>query len=97
MLSGALSALPSLRSGGKVSDDEYIALGRRANSDDLSNPGADDLFELFREGESLDDVLEVPFALARIKDDTGKKANLFASLGPEWVVEVDAIAAIPDA
>ena len=32
-----------------------------------------------------------------VEDDTGKKANLFASLGPEWVVEVDAIAAIPDA
>lgn len=83
MLSGALSALPSLRPSGKVSDEDYMALGRRSNSEELSNPGADDLFDTFREGESLDDVLEVPFVLARIKDVHAAMQLAVASVGDQ--------------
>lgn len=83
MLSGALSALPTLRSGSKVSDDDYVALGRRANSEDLSGSGDDDLFDLLREGESLDDILEVPFALARIKDVHAAMQLAVASVGDQ--------------
>jgi hypothetical protein len=82
MLSSALSALPSLRSG-RVSDDEYVVLGRRSNSEELGRSASDDLFGVLRDGESLDDVLEVPFALARIKDVHAAMQLAVASAGDQ--------------
>lgn len=69
MLSSALSVLPGLRGGGtRLSDEEYVALGRRSNQETLAEAYADDLFVVLRDGEHLDHILDVPFALAHIKD-----------------------------
>lgn len=45
-----------------------MAAGRRANQETLGDAYSQDLFSLLRAGEHLDDILEVPFALAHIKD-----------------------------
>jgi hypothetical protein len=80
MLSSALSAIPGLR-GGRVSDEEYVALGRRSNSEEMSRGSSDELFDILREGESLDDVLEIPFSLARVKDVHAAMQLAVASVG----------------
>lgn len=70
MLAGALAAFPKFRIGGmgRMSDEDYVAAGRRANQEALAGVYSDDLFQVLRAGEHLDDILQVPYALAHIKD-----------------------------
>jgi len=82
MLSSALSVIPGLRGvGSRLSDEEYLALGRRANQQTLSDAYAEDLFVVMRDGEHLDHILEVPFALAHIKDVNAAMQVAIAGVG----------------
>lgn len=68
MLRNAVDMLSTvLRRGDRVSDAEYLSLGKRANIQGLER-AEKALVDGLREVDSLGDVLEVPFALQRVED-----------------------------
>lgn len=62
---GALAAVRALED--RLRDADYLSWGKRSNADLLTHDD-DDLFDELREEASLEDVLDVPFALQRVKD-----------------------------
>lgn len=68
MLRDAVDKLSTvLRRGDRVSDEEYLSLGKRANIRGLDT-AEKALIDGLREVDCLGDVLEVPFALERVED-----------------------------
>ena len=68
MLADAWNSLPGIRNAGRISDEDYVTLGRRSNSDEMAAADIAGFVDLLRDGESLDDLLDVPFSLARARD-----------------------------
>ncbi len=51
-----------------MSEDEYLAWGKSANQAEYAQPGNASLVRLLGEEESLDGLLEVPFAFKHVRD-----------------------------
>lgn len=66
ILQGAMSALSAVRAlEDRLRDADYVALGKRANLEILVAP-VDASFAELKDEETLNDVLEVPFALPHV-------------------------------
>lgn len=51
-----------------MSDDEYISLGKKSNSSELSSRQDGQLFMQLEQEDGFEDLLEVPFALKHVRD-----------------------------
>lgn len=67
----------------KVSDDDYVARGKRSNADQLSGGDDSALFDALRDDDCFAELLEVPFALQQIKDLHAAMQVALASVGEE--------------
>lgn len=54
--------------GEPLSDEEYVALGKRSNQAEHTDPESAALFRQLDEDEGLDALFEVPFGLKHVKD-----------------------------
>lgn len=67
----------------RLSDEEYLSAGRRSNSAQLAQAQDDELFALLRSNDTLDEILEVPYALAHVKDVHAAMQLAVASAGDQ--------------
>lgn len=51
-----------------LSDDDYLAFGKKSNTAELSSNEGNPLFRLLEDEEGLDALFEVPFGLKHVKD-----------------------------
>jgi len=81
----AWSSWTGKRKGGeaRLNDDEYVSSGKRSNSTQLAEGQEDDLYALLRRNDTLDEVLEVPYALAHVKDVHAAMQLAVASAGDQ--------------
>lgn len=82
VLAQAWSNLKAKRKGG-LGDDEYLSAGKRSNSTQLAQAQDDELFALLRSNDTLAEVLEVPYALAHVKDLHAAMQLAVASAGDQ--------------
>jgi hypothetical protein len=85
VLAQAWSSWTGRRRGGdaRLSDDEYVSAGKRSNSTQLAQGQDDDLFALLRSNDTLDEVLEAPYALVHVKDVHAAMQLAVASAGDQ--------------
>ena len=51
-----------------MNDEDYVAWGKGANSEEFTTSDSPELFRLLEADEGLDEVFEVPFALKHVRD-----------------------------
>jgi len=85
VLAQAWSSVTGKRRNGeaRLNDDEYLSAGRRSNSAQLAQAQDDDLFGLLKTNDTLDEVLEVPYALVHVKDVHAAMQLAVASAGDQ--------------
>jgi len=85
VLANAWSSWTSKRRGAesRPGDDEYLMAGKRSNSAQMAQAQEDELFSLLKGNDQLDEVLEVPYALAHIKDLHAAMQLAVASAGDQ--------------
>lgn len=83
LLTSTIGSWSGNRAEGRLTDDEYVARGKRSNADQLSHDDDTAIFDALREEDCFGEILEVPFALQQVKDLHAAMQVALASVGEE--------------